>query len=86
MEEIEKLKQKFRVLNIIKSRTRTCNLLTLTYVFHHVQAASYTTTHGYDYGALFDKIDGDGSGSIDMSEFSVMGGLFFVNILLASKY
>ena len=33
------------------------------------RAASYTTTHGYDYGALFDKIDADGGGSLDVEEF-----------------
>lgn len=33
------------------------------------RAASYTTTHGYDYGALFDRIDKDGGGSLDVDEF-----------------
>ena len=36
------------------------------------RAASYTTTKGYDYGALFDKIDLDGGGSLDIDEFSAI--------------
>ena len=36
------------------------------------RAASYTTTHGCDYGALFDKIDTDKSGSLDVAEFGAV--------------
>ena len=36
------------------------------------RAASYTTTRGCDYGALFDKIDTDKSGSLDVAEFGAV--------------
>ena len=37
-----------------------------------IQAASYSSTYGYDYGLLFDKMDGDRSGSINIDEFSAL--------------